>query len=484
MQMKKRLYPILITLLVLSGLIMGTTTVSAAEGNCVCASCGYPCGSGHAPSCPYYSGGGGGSGGGDSERSGGGASFERAPIFVAPVGIIGGVFAGGVWYFKEMAGDYPDDSFLSSYHKFLTMPASDEWAAPAFSFGLQVGAIPWLALYVPTGPIRYGIAAAYNTASKPAPPKPKPVDPNIAVYDLIAKNYADLSKATGEELKKAQGNVETAMMRRNRMLDEHIDGSVELRELKEKEGIAAARARAEKQLDAWSKARAEKKKIALTLTQSIREKDAQCKAALDAANPASFLVDFNLNKTENNLDKTLEDKTLSQGVQDSLKRELKITGLLSKGKTAYDIGANVKEIADSYNKAAAKNKDAAQWIEDREAREKVWRLDLKLLSVPLTGGVGIGVAATENAMDIAYAATVGVKLGRQIDAEMATLEKLQTANVFDDAMADDWDRVNIGVKAAQVNEETIRLRGDQYKKMQKENEDNAKRLRALGWKFE
>ncbi len=471
--MKKRFYPMLSAFLVVSALILGAATLWAYEGNCVCASCNRACGSGHASNCPY-----GGGGGGDDGDSGysGGASFERAPIFVAPVGIVGGVFAGAVWYGKQITGNSSDDFFLESYKNFLKVPDSDEWAAGSFTFGLRMGGLPWLALYVPTGPISYGVASAYKAATKP---KPKPVDPNIAVYELIAKNYAELSKTTDGELRKAHGNVEAAGMRRTVMLDKHIEGSQELRELKEREGIEAARARAGKQLDSWSKARAEKKKLAMALTQSIREKDAAIKDAIDNANPASFLVDLNLSKTETHLENVLQDKTLPQGVQDSLKRELKVSGLLSKGKTAYDIGANVKEIADSYKKAEAEGKDAAQWIEDREAREKVWRLKIKMLSVPLSGGAGTAVGAAETATDIAYAATAGVLLSSQIDAEMATLEKLQTAQVFHDAMADDWDEVNIAIKAARANEETIRLRGEQYKKMQKENEGYATVLR---WK--
>ncbi len=478
--MKNLFFPVLITVLVLSGLILGTATASAYEGNCVCAYCDRPCGSGHTSSCPY--GGGGGGGGGDSESSGG-ASFERAPIFVAPVGMVGGVFAGGVWYYKHMAGDFKKDFFIDSYQDFLSVKPSDEWAAGAFTFGLRMGGIPWLALYVPTGPIRYGVVSVYKAATKPSPPKPKPVDPNIAVYELIAKNYASLGKATDEELKKAQGNVETARMRRTRMLDNHIEGSLELREIREKEGLAAARLRAEKQLEVYSKSRAEKKKLERAVSLSIQEKDARIKEAINNANPMSFFADFNLGKAEAHLDKALEDKTLPQGVKDSLGRELKVTKLLSNGKFAYEAGSNAVEIVQSYNKASTEGKDATQWLEDREAREKIWRLKLKLLSKPLSGAPGTAVGAAETAIDTAYAATAGVLLGRQIDAEMATLEKLRTASVFHDAMADDWDEVNIAVRAAEMNEATVRARGEQYKKMQKENEDNAKRLRVLGWNF-
>lgn len=480
--MKKGFYPILIAFLIVSGLMLCAATASAyiPDPQCACAGCDRPCGSGHASSCPY--GGGGGGGGGDG-GSGGGASFERAPIFVAPVGIGCGIFGGGIWYFKHMSGSFKNQSFLDSYNKFLKVDPSDEWAAGAFTFGLRMGGIPWLALYVPTGPIRYGVSSAYKAATKPSPPKPKPVDPNIAVYDLIAKNYADLGKANDAELKKAQGTVEAAKIRRTKMLDDHIEGSQELREIRDKESIDAARARAEKQLDVYSKARAEKKKLALALTQDIREKDAAINEAIKNANPAGFFVDYKLSRNEMRLDKALKDETLTQGVKDSLNRELKYTKLLQNGKFAYDAGSNAVEIVQSYNKAAAEGKDATQWLDDREAREKIWRLQLKCISKPLSGWTGIGVGAAETAVDTAYAVTAGIRLGRVIDAEMATLEKLRTAQVFHDAMADDWDEVNIAVRAAEVNEATIRSRGEQYKKMQKENEDHAKRLRVLGWNF-
>lgn len=475
--MKKGFSRMLIAFLVISGLMLGTTTASAYEGNCVCAGCDRPCGSGHASGCPY----GGGGGGGGDEGSGG--SIERAPIFVAPVGIGCGIFGGGIWYFKQMAGSFKDKSFLDSYNNFLKADPSDEWAADAFTFGLRMGAIPWLALYVPTGPIRYGVSSVYKAATKPSPPKPKPADPNIAVYDLIAKNYADLGKANDIELKKAKDGVEAATAMRTRMLDEFIAGSRELRELKEKEGIDAAREKAGKLLDVYSKARAEKKKLMQTLSHDIRMKEAEIDEAIKNANPLSFFADYKLARHEMSLDKMLEDKSLPQGVQDSLNRELKYTKLVQNSKFAYDAGTNAYEIVQSYNKAAAEGKDATQWLEDREAREKIYRLQLKCLSKPLSGWAGIGVGAAETTMDVAYAVTASVRLGGVINDEVATLEKLRTAQTFHDTLADDWDELNNKVMAAQVKKAAIQKRGEQYKKMEKENTSNAQRLRALSWEF-
>lgn len=455
---------------------------SAYEGNCVCAGCDRPCGSGHASNCPYApsgGGGGGGGGGGDEGGGSGGASFERAPIFVAPVGMGCGIIGGGVWYFKQMAGSFKDQSFLDSYSKFLKVDPSDQWAANSFTFGLRMGGIPWLALYLPTGPISYGISSTYKVATKPSPPKPKPVDPNIAVYELIARNYASLSATNDVELKKAQGDVEAARARRIRYLSIYIAGDQELLALKEKEGMDAALARAEKQLDAYSRARDEKKKIAATLEQSIREKGAQLDEAIKNANPASFLVDLKLSLKDLKIRNMLEDKNLSQGVKDSLSRDLKVNELLQNCKQGFDIGMNAYDIAMSYQKAATEGKDAAQWFGDREAREKMWRLQTKLLSLPLSAGPGIVAGSAEAAMDTAYAITAMVNLNSQIEAETATLENLRTARSNQDALADEWKQVGVSVQAAREKEEIIRKRGEQYRKMQKENEINAYTLR---WK--
>jgi hypothetical protein len=60
-KMKKNFYSILIAALVLSGTVLSGIILStpqpafsqAPEPQCVCAGCGYSCGSGHASTCPY-----------------------------------------------------------------------------------------------------------------------------------------------------------------------------------------------------------------------------------------------------------------------------------------------------------------------------------------------------------------------------------------------------------------------------------------------
>ena len=468
-------YGTFISLVVMVCLLIGTTASMAQnipEPQCACAYCNRPCGSGHASSCPYSSS--GSSGGDEGGRARG--DITRAPIFVAPVGFIGGLFMGGGWYFEEMAGNFPKVGFLDSYGTYVSLKDDDDGFNKPFNFGARIGGLPWLVLYLPTWPIRQGVVAIADAASRPS--KPKPVNPNIAVYDLIAHNYALLGKTTDQELKKAQGDVETSRMLRNRFLDKFINDSSDLRDLRQKEGLEAARTKAVKQLDAWSKARDEKQKLSMTLVNGLQDKYAFLRTAGDAVGPISSAGDLGLYGTEKHLDELLLDKTITPGVRESLQRGSKVTGLLSKGKTVFDFGSNLKGIWDSYGKAEREGKDVNKWSDDRETREQVWRLRLKLLSTRLSSPAGAAVSGAETTMDIAYAATAGVILGRQIDAELAQLERLKTANVFQDAMADDWKSVNIPVKASQEIEDVIRQRSNQYKKMQKENEAYARNLRG------
>jgi hypothetical protein len=53
---KKLIYPVVMTIIVLSGLVIGTMTASSEtipEPSCVCAGCGKACGSGHTATCEY-----------------------------------------------------------------------------------------------------------------------------------------------------------------------------------------------------------------------------------------------------------------------------------------------------------------------------------------------------------------------------------------------------------------------------------------------
>lgn len=434
-----------------------------------CAGCGGRNGN-HSRNCPY-----GGGGDSDSESTGP-VDVTTAPIFVAPVGIIGGVFMGGGWYFGEMAGKYPKKRFLSSYSDYVSIKTDSERRDASFNFGSHIGALPWLALYLPTWPIRQGVVYVAKTVS--APPKRRPPDPRIAVYEAIALNYSKLREASGNELSKVNGDIQTAEMRRNLYLDDFISSRAELREFLKQNGIEAARAKAAKQLDAWSKNRAEKEKLALTISQSIREKDAICREALNKANGNSLFADFQLGKTETQVDALLLDKTLPQAVQDSLQRQKRVTGLLKNSKTVFDIAGNINEIRESVAKSRNDGQDLTQWLDKPEAMELLSRLNLKLLTATAKAEpYGLAAGGAETLIDASYAVTANIVYSGQIEAEQTALEKLRTANVFHDAAADDWDRLNLAAEAARERERVIRLRHDHYEKMQKENEKYAKKLR-------
>ncbi|HEU0264858.1 MAG TPA: hypothetical protein VFR01_03945, partial [Geobacterales bacterium] len=109
-----------------------------------CAECGGRNGN-HSRNCPYY---GGGSSDGDSGSTTP-VDVTRAPIFVAPVGMIGGVFMGAGWYFEEMAGHFPKKGFLSSYSEYVSIKDEDDVRRKSFNFGSHIGALPWLALFAP-----------------------------------------------------------------------------------------------------------------------------------------------------------------------------------------------------------------------------------------------------------------------------------------------------------------------------------------------
>lgn len=128
--LKKCFKSLFVTLLVLSGLIMSTTTVFSEVINCVCAECGRPCGSGHSSTCSYSSGNTGGGGGGEG---GGGGLFnlidrwqERAEAAAAKRRAEGykqnqqgveeykrGNYAEALRLFRQAHDNNPDDKVIS-----------------------------------------------------------------------------------------------------------------------------------------------------------------------------------------------------------------------------------------------------------------------------------------------------------------------------------------------------------------------------------
>lgn len=435
-----------------------------------CAACGGR-NNNHSSDCPYYSGGGGYSSS-DSESSGGG-DLASAPIISFPTGIAGGVIGGGIWYFREMAGKYPKKNFLSSYDDFLTMKSDDPGLDKSWNAGMHIGGVPWLALFVPTWPIRQGIVGTAKWITKPDPP-----DPRIAVYQSIASNYAQLAQASQRAVDKASQDVSAAEWRQQQFLDTFINDHADLRGIREKDGIDAARESARKRLDAWSKSRDEKLKLAGQVSQQLQEKDAICRAAIEKASAQSFLADLSLFRKESLIDEQLAIAGLPEAVKGSLERNKKVTQILGNSKTGIEILLSLKELKDSRENAAGEGKEFGQWWSEEETTEKLLRINLKLLPVlAKKSSIGIAASAAESGIDGAYAIATSVAYHDQMEADRALLNKLQSANVFQDAAADDWKRLNIGVAAAAEREKAARARQASYQEMQKENQRYAFRLK-------
>lgn len=400
--------------------------------------------------------------------------ITRAPIFVAPVGFIGGVFMGAGWYFGEMAGKYPDIGFLKSYGNYMSVNTGDSMTDKPFNFGARLGALPWLALYVPSWPIRQGIAAIADVATRPSPHKP--VDPRVAGYEAVARNYADLKQSAAVELTKIDNDIALAELRRTAFIDRFINDREELRAIRQEQGVEAARAKAARQLDAWSKSRAERAQLTLNAQLANQEKDAFCRAAMDAAykSLAGSFFDLTMSGLEDKLD------GLPEGIKEAHAREKLVTKAITKGKTAIESLLVLKEMKESYNRAKENDQAFVQWYTDKETRGKLMDLALKVMpeAVKSTPAVGQAVSAAGGLMDAGYAVTANYLYAGQVAEQVAILEKLRSATIFSDAMADDWDRINMPVKAAREREKKARELIDYYERQRKENADHAKKLRG------
>lgn len=439
-----------------------------------CMECGGKNGS-HRSNCPYARGGGSDSG----EERAPHVDITHAPIFVAPAGFIGGIFMGGGWFFGEMAGKYPDVGFFDSYHNYMSIKSDDKQFSGPFNAGTHAGGLPWLVLGAVTVPIRAGIVALADLASRPSPPPPpKAVDPNIAVYEAIANGYRGFRDAAKTEFDKAAGDVRAAELRREKYLDAFIADRPELCKLRDAEGVEAARARAAGKLDAWSRSRDEKAKLAAALRDDIREKDAFCRAAIEKVGLGSFLVDLQVDKTATDLKTMKDDLSLPKEIREAYGREHKLTDRISKMKSSYDIATDLKSLAESGARAHREGKDLTEWIGEAETKESLLRLNLKLLAVPETKlAVGKVAGGAETLMDIIYATAANTYFAAHVEKERALLGELATARVFEDVMGDDWKRINVPIEAARNRVKTIGAKVDRYANLVTENEANANKYR-------
>jgi hypothetical protein len=263
-------------------------------------------------------------------------------------------------------------------------------------------------------------------------------------------------------------------VRRTRFLDDFISGREDLLAIRDTQGVEAARNKAIKQLDALSKSRAERQKLTLDMQLAIQQKDAICRAALDNAYKSLAMSFFDLQFSR--LDDKLDN--LPAGAKEALAREKKITTAVTKGKTAFESGAVLKQLKESYAQAKENGQSLDQWLKNEDTRNKLLDLGTKVVpELSKNAKVGQGVSIAGGLIDAGYAATANYVYAGQIADELAQIEKLRAATIFSDVQANDWDRANLPLKAARERQSKLQQLGDYYEKARKENEDNAKKLR-------
>lgn len=378
----------------------------------------------HSSSCPYMR----GSGGGDSD-SGGGGDITHAPILVAPVGMVGGVFMGGGWFWKEMAGDYPNQGFLSSYGDFMTNNSGDPLFDKPFNFGAKIGGAPWLVLFVPAYPVRQGLVGAASLfKSDPRKPKPAPVAPAPApqseVHRAIATRYGELESDTARALERAKQKVAAAEARRLAYLDEIIAGKSEWAALRRTDP-AAARAAAE----AW-------------LARLVKQREANLKILDDIRarlNGHAELIQKADKTAKDSVTGFLTDATLDILQPKWLEPEFpKLTKWGERGKLGYDVKDSLKSLHESRQRALTDGKTAWEWFSEPETRESSLRLALKFTTYAAPKPVATGAGAAETTIDIVYAESARLLLGAQIEKDIRLREKIAAAGVFNDTLADDY----------------------------------------------
>lgn len=384
----------------------------------------------HSDSCPYM-GRGSSSRSGDDGESRGGGDITHAPIIVAPVGAIGGLVMGGGWFWNEMAGDYPDKGFFTSYVDYLTQNSGDPLFDKPFNFGAKIGGAPWLALYLPAYPIRQGILGVGSLFS--SDPKKAPVAApdaerarQAAVNRAIAACSAQQAAATAAALDKARRLGAEAESRRLAYLDARVAENPEWVALRLASGKEAARAAAEAWLDRLVRQREANLRI-IDATRARLHGDADEIRRADKVADKSvggFLTD------------TTTDALKPKWLETDFPRTTKGAEAL---KVANEVREAVKSLDESRRAAAAEGKDAWRWFSEPETREASLRLALKLVtSAPLPKSVTTAASVTETSVDIAYAATTRILLGAQMEADTRLLEKIAATGVFRDATADEY----------------------------------------------
>jgi hypothetical protein len=394
------------------------------------------------------------------------------------VGIVGGVFLGAGWYFSEMAGKFPKKGFLSSYSDYMSVKSDDDRFRKPFNFGTHIGGLPWLGVFAVTYPIRAGVVAVADLASRPSPPKPKVQPPEVAQHEAIAKTYGMLKKEAEADLARVQGDRTLADLRRERYLDDFIAGRPDLVELLQARGPVEARARAEKILDAWRASRREKGRIAAAVAGDVREKDARIRAAAREVGFFGMFADAELAGVEDRLDSLERGAPLPGAAGEALARERTWLERVNGVKSLAEYSGDVKSLADSWRDAKGEGKSFLDWAGEAEPSEKIVRLELKLAtSLKKTGKFAPAVGNVTPVIDASYALATKVAFAGQVEAGRALLSKMATERVFEDGIADEWSRIDAPAEAARVREARARAKVEGYERKMKESQADADRYR-------
>lgn len=407
----------------------------------------------HGDSCPYMPRG----GDGDRESPGGG-DVTHAPIFVVPTGMIGGVFMGGGWFWKEMSGDFPDKGFLKSYGDYVSVESGDPLFDKPFTVGARIGGAPWLLVYLPAYPLRQGVLGVADwftpTPKKPTPPTPPP---HVAVQRAIATRYAELEAAATAELARARRALAEAESRRRDNLDRRIAESAELSALLRNAGKDAARDAAETRLQRLIARRRANLDIADSVRTRMSERSAEIRAAAKKADDAAFGF--------------LRDLGKEAFAPPWLEKEFP---LIDHTQTALDLGTSLKTLNDARRRALEAGKDKWTWLAEPETKEATRRLALKVItSAPSAKPVATVASGTETTMDIVYATATRLAYASQMEADARLLEKIATANVFDDLAADEYDALLRRVAVAKATEARLLRTQTNYNNLRRRHEQQA-----------
>lgn len=375
--------------------------------------------------------------------------IAEAPIVTFPVGIVGGLIGGGIWWGQTLAGDYPDEGLLANYAKFFDVPDGSPGDS-ALEGGLRTGGAPWLLLYFPCAAIKAGVVTTADglVSLTESPPPP---NPQIAVNESIARTYADLAEELAPRIRKAESALASASAAKTAWLDGFISSDAGLSSLFKTSGLAAAREKAKAKLEVMARMTAQQRRNARDTLIRMQDRDAECQKAVKkfADSAKSFAVDAFI------------DKNFPKWVGDA--------------KGMAELELNSAKLYTSYKEATTDGGDWATWMRKPETRETLDSIGTGLLG--FADSVGIKASAAVAATDLIKAdvAILSSRANYRRDREL--LGQIAASTQFTELQADDWTALCAREKAAATALDVLRNRSANYSAKSKEYEAKAASFR-------